>query len=64
MRRCQVSALQAALQAHRSLLRGQEELLPLLEYATLVDVAYRMLEHERRRTARWLERRDRKRAAA
>jgi len=52
-----VSGLQAAQVALRADLTAFEQLLPPDEYATLVDVHARVLEHERKRTARWLRRR-------
>jgi hypothetical protein len=49
----QTTGLQAGTAILRGALEGAREALPPREYATLVDVAARILERERKRTARW-----------
>jgi hypothetical protein len=49
----QATGLQAGTAILRGALEGAREVMPPREYATLVDVAARILERERTRTARW-----------
>jgi hypothetical protein len=49
----QTTGLQAGTVILRGALEGAREALPPREYAALVDIAARILERERQRTARW-----------
>jgi hypothetical protein len=49
----QATGLQAGQAILRGALDSAREVMPPREYATFVDVAARILERERERTARW-----------
>lgn len=49
----QATGLQAGTAILRGALEGAREALPPREYATFVNIAARVLERERERTARW-----------
>jgi hypothetical protein len=49
----QTTGLQAGTAILRGALDSAREVLPPREYAVLVDAATRILERERKRTARW-----------
>jgi hypothetical protein len=49
----QTTGLQAGTAILSAALNGAREVMPPREYATFVDLAARILERERQRTARW-----------
>jgi hypothetical protein len=56
-RTARATAIQAAQAALAAELRAYEAILAPREYAVVFDLHARLLEHERRRTSRWLRRR-------